>query len=454
MNFRLLIRDLLNKDKTFWSPLIGCALIHWSLGFANTFGNTVPYIASYISLKGKHKLRAGMICWIECFFVLFQGGANYLYPSIERMIGIPSCLVIGFFFCNFGLLISYLFLESYLLYLFGYSILYAIGNGLLFASTIEFLASNYSKNSRSKIIGVLWLFRGASMSIIPSFQSSFVNPINSNNYYVYSGNKFFNSLIVLEKVPKLLKLTFIFSAILQITGIANLAIIGRKDPRIKEKQEQYTSDKRCYFANRIYTSEPFVLLWLITFLSWPCIEYIQLFWKVHGMTNTGLGDLQLTRVSCIIMILQTLFRVFWGIFGQLAGYFNCICILSIILVTGIILLMFPIIESISIFQYILGYLLVSIAHSGNLTIFPTTIVKHYCQSNHMELFIYLFSAKATSCIFFCIFTDFTTRFLNINYSLIPLLIFSLGSFFLSFILRDIKDNYKLEKNSKKRYINI
>ncbi|KAH8582474.1 membrane associated transporter [Cryptosporidium sp. chipmunk genotype I] len=454
MSFRVLIRDLLNKDKIFWSPVIGCALIHWSLGFSNTFGNTIPYITSYISLKGKHNLRIGMICWIECFFVLFQGGANYLYLSIERTIGIPYCLIIGFFSCNFGLLISYLFLENYLLYLIGYSILYAFGNGLLFASTIEFLVSHYSKNSRSKIIGLLWLFRGASMSIIPSFQSSFVNPNNSSNYYVFSGNKLFNSLVVLEKVPKLLKLTFLLSVIFQTIGITNLLIIGNKDLKIKEKQEEYISDKRYYFTNRIYISEPFIVLWLITFLTWPCIEYIQLFWKIHGMVNTNLGDLQLTRVSCIVMILQTLFRVFWGVFGQLAGYFNCICILSIILLIGIILLMFPIIESISICQYILGYLLVSIAHSGNSAIFPTTIIKHYRQSNHIDLFIYLFSAKLTSCILFCIFTDLTTRFLNINYSLVPLLIFSLGSFFLSFILRDIKDNYISGKDIKKKQINV
>ncbi|OII74118.1 uncharacterized protein cubi_02920 [Cryptosporidium ubiquitum] len=453
MNFRVLIRDLLNKDKMFWPPLIGCALIHWSLGFASTFGNTVPYIASYMSLKGKHNLRIGMICWIDCFFVLFQGGANYFCPNIECIIGIPYCLIIGVFSCNAGLLISYLFLENYLIYLFGYSILYAIGNGLLFASTIEFLVNQYSKNSRSNIIGLLWLLRGASMSIIPSIQSSFVNPNNLNNYYIFNGKKMFNSLVILEKVPKLLKLTFIFSAIFQILGVIILIVMQKKNLKIIEK-EKNVLNRRYFFTNQNYISEPFILLWLITFLTWPCIEYIQLFWKIHGMVNTGLGDLQLTRISCIVMVLQTLLRVFWGVFGQLAGYFNCICILSIILVIGIVLLMFPIIESISIFQYILGYLLVSIAHSGNSAIYPTTIIKHYSQSKHTELFIYLFSAKVTSCIFFCIFTDLTTHFLNINYSLVPLLIFSLGSFFLSFILRDIKKNHISKKNSKKKYINI
>lgn len=453
MSFRQLIRDLLNKDKEFWHTLIGCALIHWSLGFANTFGNIIPYIASYVSFKEKRNLRIGMICWIECFFVLFQGGANYLYPSIERNIGNFYCLIIGFFSCNAGLLISYLFLEKYSLYLFGYSFLYATGNGLLFSSTIELLVNQYSKNSRSKIIGLLWLLRGASMSIIPSIQSSFVNPNNSNNYYVFNGNKIFSSLVVMEKVPKLLKLTFIFSVIFQILGVIVLTIVRKKDPEIIEKQKNISNNKY-FLKNQIYLSESFILLWLITFLTWPCIEYVQLFWKIHGMINTGLGDLQLTKVSCIVMVLQTLFRVFWGVFGQLAGYFNCICILSIILVTGIILLMFPIIESISIFQYILGYLLVSIAHSGNSAIYPTTIIKYYNQLNHMELFIYLFSAKVTSCIFFCILTDLTTHFFNLNYSLVPLLIFSLGSFFLSFILRDIKTNYISESNSKKKHINI
>lgn len=440
MNFRVLIGDLLCRDKNYWFPIIGCALIHWSLGFASTFGNTVPYVASYMLLNGKNNLCIGMICWIECFFILFQGGANYLYPSIEHIIGIEYSLIIGFFSCNAGLLISYIFLEDYSLYLLGYSVLYAAGNGLLFASTNEFLVGHYTKNSRSKIAGLLWLFRGASMSILPSIQSSFANPNNSINYFVFNGNKLFSSIVILGKVPKLLKLTLIFSTIFQISGIIILIIIRNTNLKIIRKQEYSATNNGCSTSNKIFKSEPFILLWIITFLTWPCIEYIQVFWKIHGMIYTNLGDLQLTRISCIVMVLQTLFRVFWGIFGQLAGYFNCICILSIILVSGIILLIFPVIEGISTLQYILGYSLISIAHSGNSAIYPTTILKHYAKLNQTELFIFLFSAKATSCIFFCIFTDLTTRIFNINYSLVPLLIFSLGSLFLSFILKDVKNS--------------
>lgn len=445
MNFRVLFGDLLYRDKNFWFPIIGCALIHWSLGFASTFGNTVPYVASYMLLNGKNNLCIGMICWIECFFMLFQGGANYLYPSIERIIGIRSSLVAGLFLSNAGLLVSYIFLENYLLYLIGYSILYAAGNGLLFASTNEFLVNHYPKNSRSKIIGLLWLFRGASMSILPSIQSSFVNPNNSNNYFVFNGNKLFSSLVILGKVPKLLKLTLIFSTIFQVLGITILMIMRNTDLKMARKQECSVVNHEYSTSSKIFKSEPFILLWLITFLTWPCIEYIQVFWKIHGMINTNLGDLQLTRISCVVMVLLTVFRIFWGFFGQLAGYFNCICVLSVILVIGIMLLIFPVIESLSTLQFILGYLLISIAHSGNSAIYPTTILKHYTQLDRTELFIFLFSAKVISCIFFCIFTDLTTRIFNINYSLIPLLIFSLGSFFLSFILKDIK-NSQIERN--------
>ncbi|KAJ1611230.1 putative membrane associated transporter [Cryptosporidium canis] len=438
MNFQVLVGDFICSDKNFWFPIIGCALIHWSLGIAGTFGNTVPYVASYMLLHGNSNLCIGTVCWIESFFILFQGGANYLYPIIEHIIGFRSGLAIGFLFCTVGLLVSYLSLNSYLFYLFGYSVLYATGNGILFASTSELLLNNYSTNVRSKIIGLIWMFRGASMSILPSIQSSFVNPNNHNSYFVLNGSKLFGSLSLLEKVPKLMNLTLIFSTTFQLLGVAIL-ILRSKHLNTVQRQG-YAINKGFSLVYMIFGSESLILLWLITFLTWPCIEYIQVFWKVHGMINTSLGDLQLTRISCIVTVLQTLFRVFWGVFGQLAGHFNCICALSIILVMGIILLIFPVIEGLSTFQYTLGYLLVSIAQSGNSAVYPATILNHYSQFNKMELFIYLFSAKVTSCIFFCIFTNATTRIFSINYSLVPLLIFSLGSFFLSFVLKDIKSN--------------
>lgn len=430
---------ILSKKKEYWFPIIGSSLIHWSLGFAYTLGNIIPYIASYMSLKGRYYVGVGKLCWIEGIFVLFQGGSNYLFPSITEILDHYICLKVGIVFCCLGLILSYLFLDNFILYIISYSVIYGIGHGVLYSSTISLVSNFYKEELKSNMIGILWFFRGISMAVLPSIQSSFVNPKDIHQNYRLFDDYLFASVPIIEKIPKLIQLMFVFSFVSQSIGFLILAKGMNKDQNLKENKDLKISFS---IPKKTINSESFKLLWLITFLTWPCIEYIQIYWKIHGIINTKLRDQQLSTISCIALTLHIFGRIFWGIFAEIAGYLNCICILSTILVSGIILLMFPILEITSIFQYILGYMLISVAHSGTSVIFPSIIVKNFGSTKFLAIFFLLFIAKVFSCILFCIITEFTTKYLNIQYSLIPLLIFSLGSFFLSFILKDNGTNIK------------
>ncbi|KAF7459066.1 putative monocarboxylate transporter [Cryptosporidium felis] len=437
MNNEIITHNKEGKGRNFWIPIIGCSLIHWSLGFSNTLGNAIPYIASYMFTVGNENISLGKLSWVEGLFILFQGGSNYLYPAVVEIIGYSYYLLTGIIFCAAGLFVSYLFLEKYLFFLLGYSILYAIGHGMLYASTMEYLLNSYPRNTQTKIVGLLWLVRGTSMSSFSSIQFLLVNPKDLNFNIKLRNNKLFGSLYILDNIPRMIILTLVFSSISQIIGVSILLLK-------RENLSNKYSTKYNYGVNSkdILNSESMKLLWLISFLSWPCIEYVQIYWKIHGIINTDLGDFQLTRISSIALIIQTIFRGFWGIFGDIAGHFNSLCVISTTLVTGILLLLFPVMKSVSIIQFIGGYFLVSIAHSGSSVVYPSIIARISKNPRFKEFFIFIFSAKVLSCLLFCTLTEIATLYLNIHYSLVPLLVFSLGSFFLSFILRDVGDKIK------------
>ncbi|KAH8741680.1 hypothetical protein FG386_003654 [Cryptosporidium ryanae] len=434
------VRYLLSKNRKYLFPIIGSSLIHWSLGFAYTLGNIIPYIASYMSLSGRNHIGIGKMCWIESVFVLVQGVSN-IYLSYMDYLCYSVVLLVGVFCSSIGLFFSYIFLDNFILYTFSYSIIYAAGHGILYSSTVKFVSSFYSKDLSSNIMGVLWLFRGLSTAVIPSVQTLIVNPKDIYYNLIYNNDMLFSNLSIIERIPKLLQFMLIFSTVTQLVG-SIILIKGIKHVEInKDNNIRKTIRSKLFSTKEITNSESFKILWLITFLTWPCIQYIQVYWKIHGIFNTKLGDKQLSRISSITIVSHTFFRIFWGVFGEIVGHLNCICTLTSILVFGLLLLMFPLFESASVVQYIVGYILVSIAHSGASVVFPSILAGTFGSSKFVISFLLLFTAKTLSCFLFCLLTELTTKYLNLQYSLIPLLIFSIGSFFLSFILKDIKSKY-------------
>ncbi|KAK6590466.1 putative membrane associated transporter [Cryptosporidium xiaoi] len=441
MRISKLVRYLLSRNREYLFPIIGSSIIHWSLGFAYTLGNIIPYIASYMSLSGKNYVGIGNMCWIEGVFVLVQGASNYIYILSMNYLNYSAILFAGVFCSSLGLFLSYLFLDNLLVYTLSYSIIYAAGHGILYSSTIELVSNFYGKELSSNIMGILWLFRGLSTAVIPSVQTLIVNPKDIYYNLVYNNDKLFSNLSVIERIPKLFQFMFIFSTITQLVGSVVLIKGIKNIENNKENITKEISKSQLFGVSDITSSESFKILWLIAFLTWPCIQHIQLYWKIHGIFNTKLGDKQLSRMSSITLLSHTFFRIFWGVFGEIVGYLNCICTLTSILISGLLLLMFPLFESTSIVQYLVGYILVSIAHSGTSVVFPSILVGTFGSSKFFISFLLLFTAKALSCFLFCLLTELTTKYLNLQYSLIPLLIFSIGSFFLSFILKDTRSKY-------------
>eukprot|EP01084_Bolivina_argentea_P136473 240351_1 len=112
--------------------------LNLTLGVINTFGNLLPYIASYFAFKDNNNKESynkylNDCSWIWTCQACGLGLSMAFGGKLESILNVRKTVIIGCFMMTFGVTITYFTIQySFILTLFSYGIFQGIGVGIAY----------------------------------------------------------------------------------------------------------------------------------------------------------------------------------------------------------------------------------------------------------------------------------------------------------------------------------
>ncbi|PAV76255.1 hypothetical protein WR25_02174 [Diploscapter pachys] len=193
--------------------LCGAVMIHLTIGTYHTFGNMLPYMASYMRNYTDQSVRIENLMWIPTFQGSFPLsmviGGWVLYFCGPRLSTFFGCSIV-----TLGVALSaFTIKESFYLFFASYGMLFGFGNGIAYVSTVS-MVINWAPDRIGLVSGIVAAGFGISSSIFAPIQTHFVNPHN----LPATKEGYFLQKELLEKVPGLFLTLAIIYFVMQ--GIA------------------------------------------------------------------------------------------------------------------------------------------------------------------------------------------------------------------------------------------
>ncbi|NP_001360616.1 MFS domain-containing protein [Caenorhabditis elegans] len=157
--------------------LFGAVSIHLTIGTYHTFGNMLPYMASYMRNFTDPSVRIEHMMWIPTFqgcfpFAMVIGGltSSTFSPRVSAFIG---CFLVT----SSVALSAYAIQHSFALFFIVYGLLFGLGSGIAYVTAVS-TAINWAPDKIGVISGIVAAGFGLSSSIFAPIQTMIVNPLN------------------------------------------------------------------------------------------------------------------------------------------------------------------------------------------------------------------------------------------------------------------------------------
>uniref|UniRef100_A0A914C4C0 Major facilitator superfamily (MFS) profile domain-containing protein n=1 Tax=Acrobeloides nanus TaxID=290746 RepID=A0A914C4C0_9BILA len=309
--------------------ITGAVLIHLSLGTYHTFGNMLPYMASYMQNYTDSSIRLEHLIWIPTFqgcfpFAMIIGGylTSRLGPRLAAAVGCGTMVS--------GVCLSYWTIQQgFWPFLFTYGFMFGLGQGIAYVIAVS-VVINWAPHMVGFGSGIVAAGFGISSSIFAPIQTHLVNPKN----YAPSKEGYFPQGDLLEKVPGIFFSLSIIYAIMQAIGLIVICdpppqngLLSHKDMNgtcsietHHEVENGSDSDSEIDFGSEPVSLTPREMLksstfyWLFAAL-FCCSFYGNLFYnlyKTFGETFIQ-DDMFLAVAFSIGSIANAIARIGWGI---------------------------------------------------------------------------------------------------------------------------------------------
>ncbi|KAI1707395.1 major facilitator superfamily domain-containing protein [Ditylenchus destructor] len=194
--------------------IFGAVMIHLSLGTYHTFGNMLPYMASYMRNYTDDSIRLEQLIWIPTFqgcfpFAMVIGG------YLSSRIGPRPAAALGCFLMSFGVLLSsWTIKSSYFSFLFTYGFMFGLGQGIAYVIAVSCVI-NWAPQMVGTGSGIVAAGFGISSSIFAPIQTRIVNIEN----FPPTKDGYFNNKELLERVPGVFFTLAVAYFIMQCIGL-------------------------------------------------------------------------------------------------------------------------------------------------------------------------------------------------------------------------------------------
>ncbi|VDK76045.1 unnamed protein product [Onchocerca ochengi] len=200
--------------------IFGAVLIHLSLGTYHTFGNMLPYLASYMRNNTDSTINHEMLVWIPTFqgcfpFAMIIGG------FVNAKFGLRLATSLGCTIMTAGVFLSYWTIRrSFQAFLVTYGIMFGLGQGMAYVLT-------WAPKHVGFVSGIVAAGFGISSSIFAPLQTIYLNPLNHKpTVFAY-----FTDRDMIARVPSIF---YTFAAVYGIMQFIGLIVIC--DPIDVDKQ--------------------------------------------------------------------------------------------------------------------------------------------------------------------------------------------------------------------------
>ncbi|KAF7640120.1 hypothetical protein Mgra_00000567 [Meloidogyne graminicola] len=203
------------RSKTRISLVIfGAVMIHLTIGTYHTFGNMLPYMASYMNNYTDPTIKIEHLIWIPTFqgcfpFAMIIGGylAKRLGPRMAAGIG---CYTM----CASVFLSGWAIQHSYYAFLFTYGLMFGLGQGIAYVIAVSCVI-NWAPKMVGFGSGIVAAGFGISSSIFAPIQTRLINPNNVSP----TSDGYFNDPELLSRVPGIFTTLSIVYFIMQCIGL-------------------------------------------------------------------------------------------------------------------------------------------------------------------------------------------------------------------------------------------
>ncbi|VIO98116.1 Major Facilitator Superfamily protein [Brugia malayi] len=194
--------------------IFGAVLIHLSLGTYHTFGNMLPYMASYMHNNTDPTINPEMLVWIPTFqgcfpFAMIIGG------FIDAKFGLRFSASLGCIIMTTGVFLSYWTIRrSFIAFLVTYGIMFGFGQGIAYVLTVSCVI-NWAPKHVGFVSGIVAAGFGISSSIFAPLQTIYLNPLNHKpTVFAY-----FTDKDVIARVPSIFYTFAVVYGIMQAIGL-------------------------------------------------------------------------------------------------------------------------------------------------------------------------------------------------------------------------------------------
>ncbi|CAJ0590220.1 unnamed protein product [Cylicocyclus nassatus] len=194
--------------------LTGAVLIHLTIGTYHTFGNMLPYMASYMRNYTDRSIRIEDFMWIPTFqgcfpFAMVIGGTLALHVG-PRMAALIGCTI-----ATSGVALSFWAIKySFFLFFVTYGLLFGLGQGIAYVTAVATVI-NWAPEKVGLVSGIVAAGFGVSSSIFAPIQTYIINPKNLPS----TRDGYFLDKDLLQRVPDVFLTLAAVYAIMQMIGL-------------------------------------------------------------------------------------------------------------------------------------------------------------------------------------------------------------------------------------------
>ena len=337
-----------------YSSVIGGILVQLVLGTLFSFGNLVPYFATYLTYWKHHSegnYTPDKSCetykddytnfvsycnWIFAVAVIAEAGASVLGGRFEIKMGAARSCMFGSFILSSGVGLTYFAIENLYLTILTYGLMFGLGAGIAYPGSIV-CGMKWWPHRRGMVTGLIAAGFGSGAFCFDYIQTIYVNPHDAP---VSNDCGFLESEYVVNRIPGLFLMLAGIYLVMQISGVLMLKDPPPEDGDNQEsgdfeedrsyighdyrslKSEELGMDKRNYTPGEALKTWKFWQLFLNSVTNVTVFLFVSAEWKIFASDYLGIGsDSFLAIVGSVSSLCNGVCRIFWGLFYDWNGSF-------------------------------------------------------------------------------------------------------------------------------------
>uniref|UniRef100_A0A0N4ZT78 MFS domain-containing protein n=1 Tax=Parastrongyloides trichosuri TaxID=131310 RepID=A0A0N4ZT78_PARTI len=424
--------------------IIGAVLIHLSLGTYHTFGNMLPYMASYMRNYTDPEVKIAHMVWIPTFqgcfpFAMIIGGYLSLHLTPRVAIGI------GCFIMSLGVFLSsYTISYSFNAFFFTYGIMFGLGQGIAYVTAVA-VAINWAPRNIGLVSGIVAGGFGISSSIFAPIQTELINPKNLEA----TKDGYFTQEELLQSVPNVFFKLSIVYIIMQITGLTVMC----NPPSEVEEDESLNKDNTfqkstndslsislyedieekdiSMLPSDVLRSSTFYLLFVALFCCSFYGNFYYNFYKTFGETFIS-DDKFFAYAFSIGSIANALARIGWGFLTDITSFQVSLSIASCF--AGGLLLTMPLTKWSGQYIYFIWLILMFTCLAATHALFITAIVKCFGPRYKATNYGFLILSTTLSGIMLALSSQYWMADLGYTWVFVIVSIFPFTAFILTLLI--------------------